>query len=125
MVQRSTPYMNRSESESLGRKSFSLILQEISNFKYILSTFLLLVIICSFLQVMVNMYPDILNMFIISSNTPWGVFTCIFVNESEEKLIQNMSGLLIFIILFILCNFNLTTIEKKEKEVYSFHFRNF
>jgi membrane associated rhomboid family serine protease len=63
-------------------------------------------------------FPSLYNATVASGQTPWGVFTSLFVHTSLDHLALNMVGLWVFSVLFAATNFLLDEREKVERSIF-------
>lgn len=88
--------------------------QALSDFKPFLIAILLISVISTICSTLTESVQGVL---IASPSTPWGVVTSIFVNSSVDKLISNISGLLMYSLFFSLANFFLPSSERRGRSL--------
>jgi hypothetical protein len=62
-------------------------------------------------------FPGLNTILMASGQTPWGIFTSLFVYYGSDHLLYNVAGILIFSFLFILTNFFLGS-ERKPRSIF-------
>jgi len=89
-----------------------------SAFKPIVLTVATVITVSVLVYINSFIFPSLYNVAVASGQTPWGIFTSLFVHTSFDDLALNMIGILVFSALFAATNLLLQKQEKRERSIY-------
>jgi len=106
----------REHYKSVGR--FESLKRSLRAFRVIFSVIGAVMAMSTLVYINSFIFPTLYNASVASGQTPWGVFTSLFVHSGIDHLTLNMVGLLTFSTLFVATNFFFDEQEKRTRSVF-------
>jgi membrane associated rhomboid family serine protease len=99
-------------------KDASSIWDKINSSRILLVFFIIFSIVCSIVFNVLIIFPRITTSLIASRETPWGVFTSLFIHRNINDLFTNLLSLGSFFLIYTFSNFHLLYEERSKRAVF-------